>query len=105
MQYHRAPLEAVNQRKADTLYGLLDSSEFWRPHAELGSRSLMNITWRVADAALEPVLVKEATAAGLSGLKGHRSVGGLRASLYNAVTQDAVDALVDFLRHFEKTYG
>jgi len=98
-------VEAANQRKADTLYALLDGSDFFRPHADVASRSLMNVTWRLADPALEPVMVQESLAAGLSGLKGHRSVGGLRASIYNAVTQDAVDALVDFLRHFEKTHG
>lgn len=98
-------IEARNQAKADALYGLLDGTEFYEPHAARDSRSLMNVTWRIHDPDLEPVFVKEALAAGLSGLKGHRSVGGLRASIYNAVTQEAVDALCDFLRHFEKTHG
>ena len=98
-------LDAANQRKADALYGLLDSSEFWRPHAELASRSRMNVTWRLADAALEPVLAEEALAAGFSGLKGHRSVGGLRASIYNACPEESVTALVDFLRDFEVKHG
>ncbi len=65
----------------------------------------MNVTWRLADPALEPVLVEEAAAEGLAGLKGHRSVGGLRASLYNACPEEAVEDLVAFLADFERRHG
>ena len=95
----------TNRRKAQKIYDLLDSSDFWRPHAAQDSRSDMNITWRLKDEALEPVFVKEATEAGLDGLKGHRSVGGLRASIYNACPEQSVDALVAFMREFERVRG
>lgn len=94
-----------NRKKAETLYAELDRTGFWKPHAEADSRSWMNVTWRLADEALEPVFVSEAKAAGLEALKGHRSVGGIRASLYNATGQDAVDALVAFMRDFEARKG
>lgn len=100
-------LEAVaarNKARSDRLYALLDGSDFWRPHAAPGSRSQMNITWRLADPALEPVLIEEALAAGLSGLKGHRSVGGLRASMYNALPDESAAVLLDFLAEFERTH-
>ncbi len=94
-----------NQAKAGLLYDLLDSSEFWQPHAALDSRSLMNVTWRIADRGLEPRFIEEAGAAGMMGLKGHRSVGGLRASIYNACPLPAVEALVAFMREFERVNG
>jgi phosphoserine aminotransferase len=94
-----------NEKKAATLYDLLDSSDFWRPHVKPGSRSIMNVTWRLPSEELEGKLVKEATAAGYSGLKGHRSVGGLRASIYNAVTLEQVQSLVEFLKEFERKNG
>ncbi len=97
-------IDAANQRKADALYGLLDSSDFWRPRAQLGSRSRMNVTWRLAEPALEPALIQQAEAAGFSGIKGHRSAGGLRASIYNACPEESVAALVTFLREFERTH-
>ena len=93
---------ATNERKAQKIYSLLDSSDFWKPHAALRVRSRMNITWRLEDSDLEPVLVAEALEAGISGIKGHRSVGGLRASTYNACPEASVDALIDFLRDFEQ---
>ncbi len=96
---------ARNKTRSDRLYALLDSSDFWSPHAAPGSRSQMNITWRLADPALEPILIDEALAAGLSGLKGHRSVGGLRASMYNALPDESAEVLLDFLREFERTRG
>jgi phosphoserine aminotransferase len=98
-------VDAANQRKAEALYGLLDSSEFWAPHAHPAARSRMNITWRLAERSLEPALVEQAEAAGFSGIKGHRSAGGLRASTYNACPEESVTALVDFLREFERTHG
>jgi phosphoserine aminotransferase len=77
-------IEAVNERKAALLYTELDRSGFWTPHADASCRSRMNVTFRLATEELEKAFAKEATAAGLDGLKGHRSVGGIRASIYNS---------------------
>jgi len=99
-------MAAVNAEKAGKLYGFMDQSGgFYRPTAEPGSRSQMNVTFRLADEGLEAKFVAEALAAGLAGLKGHRSVGGCRASLYNAVSLKAVTALVDFMADFMKRRG
>lgn len=102
-------LEAMarrNREKAERLYGVLDASEgFYRPHARPQDRSWMNVTWRLREEALEPELVREAEAAGLHGLRGHRSVGGLRASLYNAVSRESVEVLCDFLEDFRRRHG
>lgn len=95
----------VNERKAGRLYAELDRTGFWRPTAERASRSLMNVTFRLASEELEAAFVKEATAAGFDGLKGHRSVGGMRASIYNAFPEAGVDALVEFMREFERRAG
>ena len=100
-----AALQAINGKKAALLYDALDGSDFWKPCAQKESRSDMNVTWRTADEALEPVFIKEATEAGLIGLKGHRSVGGLRASIYNAVPMESGEALVSFMKEFEKKNG
>lgn len=100
-----AAVEAVNVRKAAALYAELDRSAFWTPHAEANCRSRMNITFRLPSEDLEARFAKEATAAGFDGLKGHRSVGGLRASIYNAFPEDGVTALVEFMREFEKKNG
>jgi phosphoserine aminotransferase len=94
-----------NERKATILYDELDRSEFWRPHADADSRSLMNVTFRLPSEDLETRFVKETTAAGFDGLKGHRSVGGLRASIYNAFPEEGVSALVQFMQEFEKRHG
>jgi phosphoserine aminotransferase len=96
---------ARNQAKSGELYGELDRTAFWRPHAVNDSRSVMNITWRLPSEELEEKFVKEAKAAGLDGLKGHRSVGGIRASLYNALELDSVRALTAFMRDFEARNG
>ncbi len=98
-------MASFNDEKAGKLYAELDRSDFWRPHAAQGSRSWMNVTWRIADPELEPVFIKEALAEGLSGLKGHRSVGGLRASIYNACPMESVDCLIAFMREFEARNG
>jgi len=98
-------MEAVNRAKAAVLYDLMDAGDFYRGTADPGSRSLMNVTFRLADEALESRFVEEALAAGFGGLKGHRSVGGCRASIYNATGLDAVQALADFMREFERTRG
>lgn len=95
----------VNERKAGTLYAEIDRTGFYRGHAHADSRSLMNITFRLPSEELEKQFVKQATAAGLDGLAGHRSVGGIRASLYNAFPEAGVDALVQFMREFERTHG
>jgi len=100
-----AEIGRINEEKASLLYGHLDSSEFWKPHVQADSRSIMNVTFRLGSEELEAKLVKEATAAGFAGLTGHRSVGGLRASIYNAVTMDQVSSLVEFLREFERKNG
>ncbi len=96
---------AVNQRKAGKLYAELDRTGYWRPTARTEDRSLMNVTFRLATEELESKFVKESTAAGFDGLKGHRSVGGMRASIYNAFPEEGVDALVEFMREFERKNG
>ena len=98
-------IEKLNERKAGHLYAELDRTEFWRPHAAKDSRSRMNITFRLPSEDLEKIFVKESTAAGFDGLKGHRSVGGLRASIYNAFPEQGVLDLVSFMREFEKKHG
>jgi len=96
-----AKMAEVNRRKAETLYRVIDGSGgFYRGHAQSDSRSAMNVTWRLPTEELEKAFVKEAEAAGLYGLKGHRSVGGIRASLYNAVTEESVQALCSFMADF-----
>jgi phosphoserine aminotransferase len=95
----------VNERKARALYDELDRSPFWRPHADKDSRSIMNVTFRLPSEDLEKLFVKESTAAGFDGLKGHRSVGGLRASIYNAFPEEGITALVQFMREFERKNG
>jgi phosphoserine aminotransferase len=100
-----AAIDETNTRKADKLYAEIDRTGFYRAHAQPGSRSRMNVTFRLPSEELEKAFAKEATAAGLDGLKGHRSVGGLRASIYNAFPEDGVDALVQFMRDFEKRRG
>ena len=96
---------ATNARKAKALYDLIDGSDFWQGCADVDSRSAMNVTWRLTDDTLTPKLVDDALAAGFSGLKGHRSVGGLRASIYNACPEASVTELVAFLKEFERTHG
>jgi phosphoserine aminotransferase len=100
-----AAIAKQNARKADKLYAEIDRTEFYRGHAQKDSRSRMNVTFRLPSEELEKTFAKEATANGLDGLKGHRSVGGMRASIYNAFPEEGVDALVQFMRHFEKTNG
>jgi phosphoserine aminotransferase len=100
-----AAIAKANERKAATLYAEIDRTGFYRGTAQKDSRSLMNITVRLATEELEKQFIKESTAAGLDGLKGHRAVGGMRASIYNAFPQEGVDALVSFMREFERTRG
>ena len=96
----------INKEKADILYKCIDESGgFYKGHADKDSRSLMNITFNLATEDLEKKLVGEATAAGFDGLKGHRSVGGLRASIYNAFPKKGVEDLVSFMKDFQKKNG
>jgi len=98
-------MEAVNREKGNIIYSLLDSSGFYKGTAAADSRSLMNVTFRLPDEDLEKKFVQDALENGLSGLKGHRSVGGCRASIYNATSPEAVKTLVDFMKTFEKKNG
>jgi len=94
-----------NQAQADKVYAAIDGSGFYRGKVQPNSRSQMNVTFTTGDADLDTRFWKTAAEQGLSGLKDHRSVGGLRASLYNAQTDAAVDALVEFMRDFEAANG
>lgn len=96
-----AAMAERNRRKAELLYDCLDHSKVWRPHAKPGSRSLMNVTFRGPTKELEDALIARAEERGMSGLRGHRSVGGIRASLYNAFPEEGVRRLVDLLHEFE----
>jgi phosphoserine aminotransferase len=98
-------MEKINRKKGENLYGFIDQSGFYKGTAEKESRSLMNVTFRLPSEDLEKQFVSEALDAGFGGLKGHRSVGGCRASIYNATGLDAVTALVDFMCDFEKKRG
>src|SRR6185295_8026347 len=99
-------IQKRNEEKARLLYDAIDSSGgFYRPHAVPESRSKMNVTFRLPSEEKEKQFVSEATKAGLDGLKGHRSVGGIRASLYNALPKEGVDALVSFLKDFAQKNG
>ena len=98
-------IAAANERKAGKLYAEIDRTGFYRGTADKRDRSLMNVTFRLGTEELEKQFIKESTAAGLDGLKGHRSVGGMRASIYNAFPEDGVDALVSFMKEFERNRG
>jgi phosphoserine aminotransferase len=101
-------LEAMarrNEEKAKLIYDYLDSSSFFRGTAEPESRSLMNVCFRAPSEELEAKFVSEATKRGLDGLKGHRSVGGMRASIYNAFPKAGCEALVSFMREFERGHA
>jgi len=98
-------MAVINQKKSQLLYKLIDDSHFYRATAEPESRSLMNVTFRLPNEELEQRFIREALESGMGGLKGHRSVGGCRASLYNAVSLDAVAVLADFMATFEGKNG
>ncbi len=96
----------LNKEKAGLLYSCIDESNgFYKGHADKDSRSLMNVTFNLASEELEKKLVEEATKAGFSGVKGHRSVGGLRASIYNAFPKQGVEDLVSFMKDFQQKNG
>ncbi|MFP5441742.1 MAG: 3-phosphoserine/phosphohydroxythreonine transaminase [Gammaproteobacteria bacterium] len=100
-----AAMAAINQRKASHLYHYIDGSGFYSSPVDPRFRSWMNVPFTLEDASLEKVFLKEADAAGLLNLAGHRSVGGMRASLYNAVPEAAVEALVAFMKDFANRHG
>lgn len=101
-----AGIEVINQRKAAKLYDAIDNSGgYYRGTAEKKFRSTMNVTWRLPSEELEAQFIKEAIAARMSGLKGHRSVGGIRASIYNAFPEKDMDTLVDFMKEFQAKNG
>ncbi len=100
-----AGIDAKNQAQSDALYGAIDASGLFSGKTDRASRSRMNVTFTTGDADLDTTFWKSAADAGLSGLKGHRSVGGLRASIYNAQTDAAVEALIGFMREFEAKHG
>ncbi len=98
-------MEALNRKKATSLYDFIDGSDFYRGTAALDSRSWMNVTWRLPSEDLEKLFVEEAIKNKMGGLKGHRSVGGCRASIYNATTLESVEALIEFMKEFESKKG
>src|SRR5678816_1205196 len=98
-------MQRENEQKAQLLYNAIDSTDFYRGHAEPDCRSIMNVTFRLPSEDLEKKFTAEATAKGLDGLKGHRSVGGIRASIYNAFPLAGVEALVSFMKDFERANG
>lgn len=98
-----AGMQKQNEDKAAILYNYIDQSKAFKGTANVKDRSLMNVTFRLPNEELEKKFIKEAEAAGLNGLKGHRSVGGMRASIYNAFPKQGVVKLVEFMEQFEKT--
>ena len=98
-------MAAINQEKARLLYDFLDTSDFYNSTAEPDSRSLMNVTFRLSSEDLEKRFVETALQNGLGGLKGHKSVGGCRASIYNATPLEAVTTLIEFMKQFENENG
>lgn len=100
-----AGMERQNDEKAQLLYDTIDATEFYRGHADADCRSTMNVTFRLPAEELDKKFVAEATAQGLDGLKGHRSVGGVRASIYNAFPRTGVETLVSFMKDFERRNG
>ncbi|MEM8594124.1 MAG: 3-phosphoserine/phosphohydroxythreonine transaminase [Pseudomonadota bacterium] len=95
----------VNQRKAEKLYAEIDANPFYANPVEVASRSTMNVPFTLANPDLEKQFLSDSEAAGLMNLKGHRSVGGMRASIYNAVSEASVDALIEFMQSFAKQHG
>ena len=95
----------INESKAKKLYQYIDQSDFYKNDVSPGSRSIMNIPFLLQDESLDNLFIKNSEENGLLNLKGHRSVGGMRASIYNAVPEEAVDTLVEFMKDFEKKNG
>ena len=95
----------INERKARKLYEAIDESDFYSNPVREDCRSWMNVPFILADATLDAKFLEESGATGLANLKGHRSVGGMRASIYNAVPEAAIDALIEFMAEFERVNG
>ena len=100
-----AAMDKINQQKAELLYGVIDNSDFYRNDVAKANRSRMNVPFQLADSALDKLFLEESFAAGLHALKGHRVVGGMRASIYNAMPLEGVKALTDFMVEFERRHG
>ncbi|ELY3837464.1 3-phosphoserine/phosphohydroxythreonine transaminase [Cronobacter turicensis] len=100
-----AAMDKINQQKADLLYGVIDNSDFYRNDVATANRSRMNVPFQLADSNLDKLFLEESFAAGLHALKGHRVVGGMRASIYNAMPLEGVQALTDFMVDFERRHG
>ena len=98
-------MQSINQKKANTLYDFIDSSSFYSNPIRIENRSLMNVPFVLQDANLDSKFLDESFNANLLNLKGHRSVGGMRASIYNAIPQEAIDDLIIFMKAFEAKYG
>lgn len=98
-------IEAINIRKAKKLYAAIDATDFYSNPVEPAVRSRMNVPFMLADESLNDEFLKQADANGLTNLKGHRALGGMRASIYNAMPEEGVDALIDFMQEFEKRHG
>jgi phosphoserine aminotransferase len=96
-----AAMEEINREKAGLIYSAIDATGYYRGHAEPGSRSTMNVSFNLPTPELEKKFIAEATALGFNGLKGHRSIGGCRASIYNAFPREGVVKLVAFMKEFE----
>ncbi len=95
----------INERKASRLYQAIDDSDFYSNPVQPDCRSRMNVPFVLRDSGLDQKFLHEAELAGLHNLKGHRSVGGMRASIYNAMPEEGVDALINFMQEFEKSNG
>src|SRR5699024_4725370 len=95
----------INRRKAGKLYDYIDDSSFYTNPVAEDARSNMNVPFILANDSLDKTFLEQASAAGLEGLKGHRSVGGMRASIYNALSEESVDALIRFMRDFAGQHG
>ena len=100
-----AAISEINERKAKALYDAIDTSGFYANPVSIESRSIMNVPFTLADAGLDAAFLAGAKEAGLVTLKGHRSVGGMRASIYNAMPEAGIKALTDFMAEFERTNG
>lgn len=100
-----AAIEQINRRKAQKLYQQIDATGFYKNNIVSSNRSMMNVPFNIHDAALESIFLEKATQADLLNLKGHKAVGGMRASIYNAVAEESVDVLVDFMQDFERCHG
>src|SRR5437879_8881303 len=98
-------MKQENEKKAKSLYDAIDATDIYRGHADPDSRSVMNVTFRLPSEDLEKKFASEAMAAGMDGLEGHRSVGGIRASIYNAFPREGCAALAEFMKEFERKNG